>query len=210
MTAQSPASTVSTVSSTPPKNPKISDYFIDNVRNRIEYHRALLKKRTIYLGDVESRNRLTWYKSDVGDIVIEKQIPSDTTAGKSADKSSGKAVDRPNDKSTDSTIDTDYVPVPARLSLIAILTHRDFFLSSDGNWTGPNIAAEKLEDVKISCTAGASDRDGLSREFNHGLDTIDGLILRASNAQFARQSLRSRSEIDNKQKIKFRHALFGV
>ena len=181
---------ISSSSSTPSTKRKISDYLIDEVRDTIDAQRLILKKKTIYLGDVDSRNRLTWYKTDLGDFVIEKTKQQTDTASKSTN--------------------ADITPSPARLSVIGFLTHRDFFLSSDGNWTERIAAAENLADVKISCTACAPDREGLSQEFNHCLDTIDGLISRASNAQFSRQTFRSKSLADNKQKIKFRHILFEV
>ena len=172
----------------PVSGSRITDYLVDLTADRINAQRRVLQKKTVYLGDLNNRNHLTWFRSDAGDFVVKKT-----------------SIDNSGEN-----VDTKTSPSPARLSIIALISHRDTFLSPDGNWTEPITAAPSLADVKLSCTASMPERELVNQDFNIALDTIDTMIARIANPQFTRQSFRSRSPVDNKQKIKFRHILFEV
>jgi hypothetical protein len=155
------------------------------LEEKITQCRESLQKNTTYLRDDynETQKHLTWCVMDMGNIVVEKT------------KSSLLPIKQVS---------------PAPLSAIVQITHKDFWLSSDGGWDGPTYDHPTLPDVQMSCTSGFPQHEELDQEFITVIENIDSLIVQAHRCTYTVQHFQTTSSLILDPKIRFSHRLFKV
>ena len=175
-------------------SPRLFDRF-QHVEPRIKVARRRLRANTIYLGDdvVSVQKRLKWIENDDHDVVVERV---DADENRPISYQAGQITIRR--------------PSAVQLSAIVVLTHDDFWLSSDGGWTGPSKDAPSFFDVKISCTGGNPIQNDLHAEYINVLANIDALIQRNHIPTYAIDDCCTISSLSLERKLKFSHMLFQV
>jgi hypothetical protein len=166
------------------------------VQARIQTAVRRLRTNSVYLGEEvhQTQKGIRWLETDDATSIVVRR----------------SALARLSVNSHEDFEDPNWDQSPAELSLIALLTHDDFWLTSDGGWNGPTREFPALEDVKITCTAGSPLQDSLRLPFTTALQNIDALITRSHSPTYALETFRRTSALTLERKLVFRHKLFEV
>ncbi|KAF8168623.1 hypothetical protein K438DRAFT_245972 [Mycena galopus ATCC 62051] len=103
----------------------------------MDAERTSLIAETYYLGVADIRDEVVWRNIDGEHKMVTRE---------SADAEDLHIA-------TTSVTASESLLVPAELTFVALLSSKDFWLSSDGHWTGPIQHIKNLAEVKLKCSA---------------------------------------------------------
>jgi hypothetical protein len=98
----------------------------------------------------------------------------------------------------------------AILTVIAIISHNDFFMSSNASYKGGNSFTSSLADVKLSCVGRQPFEPNLSDDFACAVSNISWLMDRVHTIGLPRLGVTMPPGSPTPTSLKFQHVLFKV
>jgi hypothetical protein len=181
-----------------------------HLREKFEQKRQALNVTGLYLGDPTFRDsidqRIVWQRIGRGDRLVTKvsadalRAAQDGLASRAAD---GQAEDQEEQANLPEL-------VPAKLSVVVLITPKDYWLDSCGLWKGPTSGCRNFADMKLTCTGAAPMHEVFRSDFKCAFDNLHFLLEKATTPGFTKASGVLVYGTGGVETIKFRHVLFEV
>lgn len=161
-----------------------------NIARRLLDARQRLLNTGLYLAHPTIRDKVEWIRDGKGHKLVVKNT---------------KPVDD----------DAENLPPPemAMVSLIAVISTNDFWMSSDAGWKGPTAFTKTLADAKASCTGEKPNVDTFGDDFVTAITNLQWFQDQIATHGFTVKKgalIGQPGAIPDTYKVKIRHSLFEV
>jgi hypothetical protein len=157
--------------------------FSDELKKQMATIKKEIVANSAYLGDLSIHDKLVWDRQGCCDVLVLK---SDALTVKQALQEHSIALEGDPEQPSPSL----YLPAetkPACLSAVIHISEDEYWLTSCGNWHGPNVAAQTLVDIKPTCVGGSPAMEPFATNFSNIISNAEWLLDQATTQGFTRK-----------------------